>query len=310
MTGNTVTLLTGSGTDEIAVGANQVPTANTLEISNTELDTISATSIVFGDTTTQSGNIILGRDHVVAQGTKNLQFLTSGDIAVAGFDLTGNTVTLGSTAALPRVDQITRTGAGTLNAAADLNLYAINGIGSVSGNGILVGTVGGALSATNTTSGDLYLQTTASVTLGVAGISLQQQANLGELRVDSTGTITIGGDLTSGQAGNGTITLNPTGALIRTNGTLTADGINLGTDNNATSIGATGAGAIRIAGSTTNPFVRARADSGGIFINQVAGDILTANYHLDVPGIGQSIELSTTDGHITVTTRTSSPCGS
>ena len=77
-TGNSVTLLIGPGTDAITVGANQVPTANTLELSNTELDTISATASVFVETTTQTGGIIVGRDHVVAQGTKNLQFITSG----------------------------------------------------------------------------------------------------------------------------------------------------------------------------------------------------------------------------------------
>src|SRR6185436_52625 len=192
---------------------------------------------------------------------KNLQFLTSGDIVVAGFNLAGNTVTLGNTAGSPVVDQITRTGAGSLNATTDLNLYAINGIGSTAGNGILVGTVGGNLAATNTTSGALYLQT-GTVTLGVAGISLQQQASGGELRVDSSGDIVIGGNLTAGVSNNGTITLNAAGTITRpSTGTLTAQTVNLGTTS-ATAVGASGAAIVT---STAN--LNAASSAGDIWLS-------------------------------------------
>ena len=270
-TGQTVTLKSKQTADAIRVGVAGDATADTLELSDAELDTIAAATVVVG-AATQSGGIAVGGNFNTA--SAHLTLTTGGAITrSAGALGTGGT--------------------------GNLTLNAVTGIGVIATAPVAIGTVGGSLSATNTTSGDLYLSTGA-ITVGAAGVTLLQQASFGHLRVDSTGQITIGGDLTSGVAGNGTISLNPTGALVRTNGTLTADAINLGTNNNATAIGATGAGAIRIAGGTTTPAVAASATTGGVFINQVLGDIHTSDYALDVAGAAQAIELATTDGQITI----------
>ena len=288
-TGQTVTLKPNLATNAIAVGATGNATANTLEISNAELGTITATSVVTGSTAV-SGLITLGRDEAVAQGTKNLQFITSGNINVAGFDVTGNSVTLGNTSGSPVTNAITNTGAGRLKATANLNLFAINGIGVIPAAPIRIVTVGGTLSAVNTTSGDLFLST-GPITLGDGALGAAiSEFNGGNLRIDSTGGIVIGGNVTAGALG--TVTLNAIGTITEPAavvGTVTGATVNLGTSGTTTGIGsAVGPDPVRTNAGT----IVALAGAGGVFITELDG----ANVTVNAAGAGGKIVVNSTSG--------------
>ena len=157
-------------------------------------------------------------------------------------------------------------GAGSLAAGGNLSLSAVSGIGSIAGpSPIRLGTVSGNVSATNATSGDLFLSTSGAVTLGVAGFGMSEWGN-GTLRVDSGGLLTIGGDVSVGGAGStGSIALNAAGAIARTTGTVSANSVSLGLSG-ATSIG-TALAHILVSSPNAGGALSATSSSGGIWID-------------------------------------------
>ncbi|HEY2338523.1 MAG TPA: filamentous hemagglutinin N-terminal domain-containing protein, partial [Burkholderiales bacterium] len=280
-------------------------------VTNAMLGQIATASVVTVGVVDHTGDISAAGDNAIAT-NKSLALTTGGSIQLTD---SGSAHTNGISAKSlvltadadandsGSIAQSTNNGGRLSTTTGDLTLSASQGIGVIAANPIRIGAVGGNLSATNnsagTPSGDLFLDILAA-SLNVGGTSGINQYTGGALRLDSSGDMVITGDLF---AGTGSISLNPTGTLTRTTGTLTADTIKLGVDANATtSIGATGAGAIRVASSSgsASPAVGVKATTGGVFLNQASGDLHAASYALDVNGIGQTIELATTDGHITI----------
>ena len=101
-----------------------------------------------------------------------------------------------------------------LTSGRDMTLNAATGIGALAAAPVVINSVTGNLSASNTTSGALFLQT-GNITLGSASTTLSEVAG-GTLRVDAINTVAsniiIGGDLTV--AGAGTIELNAINTLL------------------------------------------------------------------------------------------------
>ena len=186
--------------------------------------------------------------------------LTIGDTAQIG----GIDINAGISAAVPLTlttnAAITRsTAAASLGATGALTLNAETGIGSIgTAASVIVGSVA-SLSATNSTSGDIYLETTGDVTVGVAGFGINQWSG-GNAQIDAGGTLTVGGNI---DLGVGTLILNATGVITEQNagaGTLTANTVNLGTTK-ATAIGAETKPILTAAAS-----LAAKASAGAVWI--------------------------------------------
>ena len=204
----------------------------------------------------------------------------AGGIAVNQLlSLGAGNLTLNADAGTGLAGAISDNGSGKLVASAgNLLLTANGGIGLLSP--LHIGTVGGSLSATNISSGDLFLKT-GSITLGSATSSLNEQA-AGTLRVDanltdaaSAESIIIGGNISVGGAtGTGKLELNTgtMGAISRSGAaTLTAGSINLGANGKPVSIGA-GAAPILMATSNLN----AQSSSGDIWLSNT-GNLVYSN---------------------------------
>ena len=169
---------------------------------------------------------------------------------------------------------ITRS-AGTLTASTgNLALNADAGIGVIAGPApVVVSAPSGTVSATNVSSGDLYLGTPGAVTIGVADFALDQQVADGAVRVDSGGDLSVGGDVSVGGAGS--LELNAVGTIERTAGTLSAATLRLGTSTPATTT-AVGASGVPILTAATT-LLDARATSGaGVFISNAGNVNVTA----------------------------------
>ena len=141
-------------------------------------------------------------------------------------------------AVLSTAGAITRPLTGTLSASGTLSLNAATGIGIVATAPIHVGSVGG-LSATNSTSGNIYIYSTlgTAITLGGTGYSLTETPASGALRVDAAGNIVIAASIT---VSSGTISLNANGTITEQSagaGTLIAPTVSLGTAGSTTAIG-------------------------------------------------------------------------
>ena len=168
--------------------------------------------------------------------------------ATGGLTIVNNTgdISIGQSITSPAALTITANGGGlasgaitmsggTLTASSgNMSLNAATGIGSISGSHPVVVALpsGYNFSATNlssgTTLGDLYVQTTGAASIGTAARAFSQNTNNGALRVDVGGTtqnLTIGGSLSVNGAGS--ITLQASGAIIYSSGTLTTPSLYL-----------------------------------------------------------------------------------
>jgi mucin-19 len=162
-------------------------------------------------------------------------------------------------------------GAGILTTTSgNIVLSAATGIGDIVTLTRVRVNAAGTISATNTTSGDLFLAPTGNATVGVVGFGLSQWAG-GALRVDAGGNLTVGGDVNTGA---GSLELNAVGTITRTAGTLTAATMRLGTSGTATTIGVSAAARIITAATT---LLDARSSTGaGVFLQNTGNVSITA----------------------------------
>jgi filamentous hemagglutinin family protein len=222
--------------------------------------------------------------------------ITIGNTADTGVMNIGGSVNFGAKTVTLDAGSFTDLGGAFSVTATNLTLNASNGIGS-SGNAVVTSTTG-TLAAINTTSGNIFLAPIGNVNLGGA-TSVNEMVSAGTIDVNATGNIVLSGNVSV--TGAGTINLNTavTKTITRTGGTITTGGgaINLGNLGNTASIGASGAPIELAPGAGT---VSATASTGGIFIDQSAGDLLTSKYTLSAAAVGTNIALSTTNGKITV----------
>jgi hypothetical protein len=234
-----------------------------LDLNNTEINRIAASNLTIGRAAQTAGIAIAGPP-AVSKTSGSLTLTTSGAItAAAGSSLGASAV------------------------GANLTMNAVSGIGSITGpSPVIIGTVGGNLSATNTSSGDLYLSTTGigTITLGGTNPALSQFAG-GNLRLDAAGPVVIGGNL--GVAGpGGSVTINATGSITRSGAsTITAETISLGRNGGTTAIGSlafpvlTAATTLLSAGATTG---------AGVFLTN------TGNVSLDADAATGAVSVTTT----------------
>ncbi len=225
-----------------------------------------------------------------------------------------STFTSGQTA------NITATGTVSLSGGSGLDSYA--GIGSNLADVNLTLNAGGAITLSGGSGGTVSVGSiagigavsgfNANVTInGQSGIALHKGAGANANAV--IGSDTGGGTLVirSGISGNGDVALND--GIVKTTGTaaLTASGSGAVTQSVATpSVIASGGISLGGAsiGTALNPIVfdaggnplSATASTGGIYLNQPAGNLLTSNFVLSSAGTGQTISLATTNGSITV----------
>ncbi|HPE35968.1 MAG TPA: hypothetical protein PK625_02390, partial [Spirochaetales bacterium] len=223
-------------------------------------------------------------------GDAELDFVTTtGILTVGELSQTGGIVVEGNISRTGNLSLVTGASitrvAGVLSATGTLSLEAVSGIGVIPAAPVAIGTVGGTLSATNTTSGDLYLSTGA-VTLGGTNPALSQWAG-GALRVDSSGNIVIAGDLDVGPAGS--IALNATGTITEQTagaGTLIAGTVNLGSAGGTTIVGDASAPILTQAANLAGA-----ASTGGFWLSN-AGSAVTAG----TISAGTVLDLRSTSG--------------
>ena len=274
-----VTLTTNAPGQIINIGGVAADSVTVLGLTAAELNTIVSTGGLTVGTTAQTGGIVV-------VGDANPTGVSAG---------TFNLTTAGA---------ITST-AGTLatSGIAGLSLNARTGIGAV-GTPIVIGTVGGNLSADNSTgatAGDVVLKT-GTITIGSAGTSILERST-GTIQIDATiaatDSLTIAGNMTAPGAG-GTITLNAGagGTITRTGGTLTANTVKLGTTS-AKSVGALGAPIVTAA--TT--LLDARAGAGDVWVTN------TGNLNVTAQATGGLVNIANT-GTLTTSNVVTSSSGS
>ncbi|KAF0190335.1 MAG: yapH, partial [Gammaproteobacteria bacterium] len=338
-TGQTITLRPrATSTDAIQLGANPA-TANTLELSDAELDNVFATTLVIGSST--AGALTIAADISPANIT-DLHLLndntvtgTAGGIVLAGglaissngaINITDATTDVDTLAVLTSNDAITQ-----FTDADALAIGSVNGVAGVSiGTADGRFTVGGITQTAAILADDLAITSTGAVTLTDAtndvntlSISAATQTvqftdadafNVDDIQlavgivsaaatlIATTGDLTI----TNTAAGND---INATGAV-----TLTASGTNNDVIINATADVDTNAGSsvtinadnIQIAGTitATGQTVTLRPDDAGVLINiggaDAAGTLGLTDAELDLVAAGTIIAGRSNAGAITV----------
>ncbi len=307
-TTGTVSLTSGNANQAIALGVDATTPGSVLGLTNVELNTISGALLVIGDAAHTASIAIEGN---VAPAVADLTLLNgSGDIIVGANATASSDLTVTTSGGAIVGD------GGTLSAThGNLLLHAADGIGDdASGTPVNIGTVGGYLGATNTTSGDLYLHTASSVTLGnkTGTVGIYQQVVDGLLRIDANGDLNIAGDLTVD--GAGTITLDSTGNISSmpgidraSSGQITASTLNIGMDSDPTAVGSSAAPLLTNvsnlnAHSASGLFIdnvgdlRAAlsADAGDIVLRNVGTFTTTGDITADGPVLTSKVNISST----------------
>ena len=192
-------------------------------LTNTELTNLAAKTVIFGDENNTAGLKVNASLNV-----------TSGIHLITGGALTQSTA-----------------GAYTINSVGgELYLQAATGIGDINGSApVTVGSVNDTVSAKITGSGDIYIKISNSATLGGAGSKINLTPN-GNIQLETTGVMTIGGDISSSA---GTLGLISGGAIVHTAGIL----------NSSSTIRLEAAGAI---GSAASPVIVKHTPDGGNLI--------------------------------------------
>ena len=294
---------------QIALGSGATDTGTRLGLDDTEIARLFANNVVIGGVN-QSGNItvvgVANFANMGAGGTLALQagngasssglisvantLTTAGHILVStangnvSFDTASGTIGLqsgaGKTITVSAANGTITSTNGFANAAdantgagGAVSLSARQGIGST-GNAIVVET--GAISANNSTSGDVVLQTGSSLTLG-GGSTIVNNAAGGGLDITVTGansSITIGTPLTANgtavSTNNGNVVLTAGNSIVFAQGAGNT-GINSGTANTTLT-----AGTANTAGSIVGQSANAddvRAGSLSVTANSTAGRI-------------------------------------
>ncbi|MDB5808717.1 MAG: hypothetical protein JWN94_839 [Betaproteobacteria bacterium] len=230
---------------------------------------------------------------ISAESTGQTQIITTtGSVSVTGGGV-------GSTDAVAAIG--TNQGATnlTINAAGNVTLTGGGGAFTNYGAIALIGAVGGF---------------NANVTInGQAGIALHKGTGTNANAL--IGSDTGGGSLllNSGLGGAGNVALND--GLINTTGTATLVAAGTGAITQsvitATIVAASGVSLTGASiGTALNPIafdaggntVSATATSGGIYLKQAIGNLLTSKYTLNAAAAGQSIFLATTNGSLSVDT--------
>ena len=278
-----------------------------LDLSDAELDRIfTTTGLLTIGRTTHTGLITISGETVSPANTAGGLALVNrtGGIAVdsdltaaGGLSLTAN--------GGPVITGAILGGAGILSTTTgNIVLNAATGIGDIGTLTRARVNAAGTISATNTTSGDLFLAPTGNATVGVAGFGLSQWPG-GALRIDAGGHLVIGGDV---NAGAGSLELNADGTITRTAGTLTAATMRLGTSGTATTIGDSAAARIITAATT---LLDARSSTGaGVFMQNTGNVNITAQATagaIDILNTGMTA--SAAGGFISGTTVTVSSSG-
>ena len=183
-------------------------------------------------------------------------------------------------------------GAGTVTAAS-LTLNAVQGIGA-SGNEIKT-TASGNLSATNTTSGDIFLKPTGGVTLGGTGLSIDEQVAGGTISVAAGGAIVIAGDVKVSGLGSFHGDLGRdrgTCGVFCGSRTITGATVKLGMGGTTTAIGLA-AGPVPVLTAATT-LLDARSSAGVVVLGN------TGNVNATAQGTGGLVNLTNT-GTLTTT---------
>jgi hypothetical protein len=297
-TGRTVTLKAESSTDDDAINLGSVvdTTANTLELSDTELDNITATTIVVGESG-QSGAITVSADVARADAT-NLHLIsnstvtgTAGGIAVAGLavEAAGAVVITDSTTDADTIAIDTSTG----------------NIQYTDADGFSVGTVDG-VSGVDTDSGSVTLiATTGNIELADID-NVVSAGGGGDVTLTATaGNITVADATTAVEIANtGSVTL--TGAAIGATNWLDLDGAMALTISDLT--GSTGHIQVREQTASTianTTITAATATSGNLDIDYFGTDAVDIDNGHALTSVvlsdGGNFSYTATDGDITAT---------
>ena len=116
-----------------------------------------------------------------------------------------------------------------------------------------------SISATNSTSGDIYLSFVGNTTVGGVGQTIDNQVAGGAIGIAATGNLIIANDFTV--AGTGSVSLDANGTITRTAGTITANTVNLGSNGTTTAIGGSGTPVI-----VSSPNISATTSTGDIYL--------------------------------------------
>ncbi len=216
------------------------------------------------------------------------------NVALTSFlsDVGGNSIVLG-TAGGPTEGSIN---AGT---TSGVTLFT-NNIGINQADGVIT-----AAQLVATADNDIFMNranSIGSVTLAVTGASasggisfrnnranysldgVSYVSNTGAVSIVGTGNVSIDGDITSGVS----VAISQTGNITNGGGLIetTSGDIGLG----GAAIGATGAGNYMRVKSAGDVFLT--ASSGGIYVQQASGPLLTSTYNVSAAGVGQEIKLA------------------